>query len=161
MEVPIQSGMEELLVKIGGKIDRIDRLENSYRVLDYKTGKGKMFLNSLDELFDQENNTRNRAAFQTFLYAKLFGTRDNPENIPVTPGVYLIRDIFGQGFRYHFSLGSAKSNTAIWDYSSIDQEFTDQLISLLNSLFDPGTSFVQTKEEGTCRNCIYRGICHR
>ncbi len=161
MEIPVQSGMQEFPVRIGGKIDRIDRLGNSYRVLDYKTGKGRMFLNSLEELFDQENKTRNTAAFQTFLYAKLFRTKERLENLPVTPGVYLIRDIFGQGFRYHFSLGSLKSNTAIWDYSSIDEEFTDQLTSLLNSLFDPGTAFVQTEEEGTCRNCIYKGICQR
>jgi len=161
MLIPVQSGKVKLPVKIGGKIDRIDRLQNSYRVLDYKTGKGKMFLNSIDELFDQGNKTRNRAAFQTFVYAKLFSDRDNPENIPVTPGVYLIRDIFAQGFRYHFSVGGSKSKTEIWDYSSIDQEFTDKLTSLLNNLFDPSAAFVQTEEEGICRNCIYRGICHR
>ncbi len=161
MEIPVLSGKTEFSVRIGGKIDRIDRLENSFRVLDYKTGQGKMFLNSIEELFDQENKNRNRAAFQTFLYAKLFRSSGNPDNVPVTPGVYLIREIFGQAFRYYFSLGNSRSNIPLWDYSGIDEEFSNQLTGLIESLFDPSISFVQTEQEEACRNCLYKGICHR
>ncbi|MFC2111836.1 PD-(D/E)XK nuclease family protein [Bacteroidota bacterium] len=161
LDLPIQSTDKKITVRVGGKIDRIDQLENAYRVLDYKTGIGKMFFGSLEELFDKEANTRNRAAFQTLLYAKLFtASVQNPEK-PVIPGIYLIREIFNQGFRYHFGIGTSKKHTPILDYSELDEEFTGGLVGLINSIFDPGSAFSQTEKEETCRNCLYRGICHR
>jgi hypothetical protein len=161
MEIPVISEGNELTVKIGGKIDRIDRLENSYRVLDYKTGSGKMSIKSIEELFEPGNKNRNRAAFQTFLYAKLFSSEARPGNLPVTPGVYLIREIFGKGFNYHFSIGSSRSGTPLRDYSSIDQAFSEQLNRLIYSIFDPDTGFTQTEEVEICSNCLYREICRR
>ena len=161
MEIPVSSGLRELSVKIGGKIDRIDRVKDAFRVLDYKTGIGKMFFGSVEELFDPEQKNRNRAAFQTFLYAKLFDLTQNEGNIPVTPGVYLIRDIFSAGFRYHFGIGTSRKSTPVLDYASLDNEFTENLTHLLGRLFDPETAFQQTMQEETCRNCLYKGICHR
>jgi hypothetical protein len=159
MPVPRQSG--ELRVKIGGKIDRVDRLADSYRVLDYKTGKGKMTFSSVEELFDPEINNRNRAAFQTMLYAKLFRMAEPEAGVPVTPGVYLIREIFSEDFRFYFSIGEGKNSLPVSDYSGLDAEFTRYLSALIGRIFDPGSAFYQTAQEETCRNCLYRGICQR
>ncbi len=160
-EMKVRSGDRELSVKIGGKIDRIDRVKDAFRVLDYKTGRGKMFFTSVKELFDSELKNRNRAAFQTFLYAKLYRETEMIGNVPVTPGVYLIRDIFSPTFRYHFGIGTSRKNIPVWDYSLLDKEFTENLTHMLSRLFDPATAFQQTGQEETCRNCLYRGICHR
>lgn len=161
MEVPIRSDEGELRVKVGGTIDRIDRLSDSFRVLDYKTGRGKMVFGSVEELFSMENKTRNRAAFQTLMYANLFRAGDVERNIPITPGVYLIREIFKEDFRYHFSMGAGKKAVPVWDYTSLDGDFNRNLSGLIGSIYDPGSTFNQTGQEETCRNCPYRGICHR
>jgi hypothetical protein len=160
-EISYDSGMGELSVTMGGKIDRIDRLENAYRVLDYKTGSGKMFFSSVDELFEPGKKNRNRAAFQTFLYARLFISNGLGRDLPVVPGVYLVREIFGQEFSYHFSMGTSRKNTPILDYSVLDMEFSNRLEELIAEIFDESTPFLQTTEEETCRNCLYKGICRR
>jgi hypothetical protein len=161
MEVPVRSDTGGFSVRIGGTIDRIDRLSNAFRVLDYKTGWGKMVFGSVEELFDMENRNRNRAAFQTLLYADLFKAGGIEGNIPVTPGIYLVREIFKEDFRYHFSMGTGKSASPLWDYTSLDDEFNRNLGILIGSIFDPGSVFCQTSREETCRICPYRGICHR
>ncbi len=161
MQLRVRSGGQNLGVSIGGKIDRIDQLDRAYRVLDYKTGSGSMYFPSVAALFETERKNRNRAAFQTFLYAKLFASAGNARDLPVTPGVYLVREIYNPGFRYHFGIGTAKKNTPIWDYSELDHEFTETLERILGRLFDPSEAFVQTGQEETCRNCPYRGICQR
>lgn len=161
MEVPVRSDTGDYGVRIGGTIDRIDRLSNAFRVLDYKTGWGKMVFGSVEELFDMENKSRNRAAFQILLYANLFKAGGVERNIPITPGIYLVRDIFKEDFRYHFSMGAGKSTSPLLDYTSLDDEFNRNLGILIGSIFDPGSAFCQTSQEETCRICPYRGICHR
>jgi hypothetical protein len=160
LEILVPQGEKEVNVRIGGKIDRIDRMGETYRIIDYKTGSGKMFLGSVEELFDREIKTRNRAAFQTFLYAKLFSSSDG-DHKSVTPGVYLIRELFKSRFSYHFSIGTSRNNIPVMDYRSIDKEFTLRLENLISEIFDPSIPFMQTGQEETCTNCLYRGICHR
>jgi len=161
MVIPVRSADRELSIKIGGKIDRIDYINGFFRVLDYKSGAGRMFFGSVDELFDGEQNNRNRAAFQTLLYAKLLKASGKDEESPIVPAVYLIREIFRQGFRYHFGIGTAGRNTPLWDYSGLDVDFSQKLIALTGNIFDPATAFTQTGQEEICRNCLYREICHR
>ncbi len=158
MPVPLQNGST---VRIGGKIDRIDRLADSYRVLDYKTGQGKLGFRSLEDLFNPENENRNRAAFQTLLYARLFSQVMPEEGIPVTPGVYLIREIFSGDFRYHFTMGEGKAAGPVLNYSDLEEDFTSNLSELVGRIFDPGSAFTQTDQVSVCRNCPYRGICQR
>ncbi len=161
MEFLLGKEEAELTIKVGGKIDRIDLIGKAYRVIDYKTGIGKMFFGSIEEIFDPEEKNRNRAVFQTFLYAKLFISSGNYKGLAVIPGLYLIRDIFKDDFRYNFSIGTSRKSTAVTDYFDLDEEFTMHLRVLLNRLFDPKLRFVQTEQEETCRNCLYKGICRR
>jgi hypothetical protein len=160
-EIHINTGDGDLGVRLGGKIDRIDSLQGAYRVLDYKTGSGRVYFGSVGELFDGGYNNRNQSAFQVLLYAKLFIAAGNGANTAVTPGLYHIRDIFKNDFRYHLAIGTAKKNTPVLDYSNLDGEFTRNLEELLGRLYNPAAAFTQTEDEDTCRNCLHRGICHR
>ena len=167
LELPHYTGLafkssgRDHTVKIGGKIDRIDESGGFYRVLDYKTGKGEMTFESIEDLFDGEQKNRNRAAFQTFLYAKVFKSQNGMEEVKTMPGVYLIRDIYNRDFNYRFRMGPTKKQIPVPDYSTFDEEFTSHLQALLADLFDPEVPFQQTSEEETCRNCPYKGICNR
>ena len=58
-------------VLISGKIDRVDRKDKILRVIDYKTGKDQLDFDSIASLFSREGK-RNKAAFQTMLYALLY-----------------------------------------------------------------------------------------
>ncbi len=148
-------------VRVGGNIDRIDMSGGVYRVLDYKTGKGEMKFESIEDLFIGEQKNRNKAAFQTFLYAKVFMSQEGMEKARIMPGVYLIRDIYNQDFNCQFRMGPARKQFPIPEYSTFDEVFTIHLQALLADLYDPEIPFRQTSEEETCRNCPYKGICHR
>lgn len=167
LEVPYYTGLafeasgQPYLVRVGGKIDRIDKVGGMYRVLDYKTGKGEMKFESIEDLFARERKNRNRAAFQTFLYAKVFMAQDGMEKARIMPGVYLIRDIYNQDFNYQFRMGPARKNFPIPEYSVFDEVFTSHLQALLAELYDPKTPFRQTTEVEICKNCPYKGICNR
>ena len=148
-------------VRVGGKIDRIDMSGGMYRVLDYKTGKGEMKFESVEDLFDGEQRNRNKAAFQTFLYAKVFMSHEGMENARIVPGVYLIRDIYKQDFNYQFRMGPARKQVPVTEYAIFDEVFTSHLQALLAELYDPEIPFRQTQEVEICKNCSYRGICNR
>jgi hypothetical protein len=167
LEVPYYTGLSfessghPYTVRVGGKIDRIDISGGVYRVLDYKTGKGEMKFESIEDLFLGEQRNRNKAAFQTFLYAKVFMSHEGMEKARIMPGVYLIRDIYNQDFNYQFRMGPARKQFPIPEYSTFDEVFTSHLQALLADLYDPEIPFQQTSEAETCRNCPYRGICNR
>ncbi|MBA7715627.1 ATP-dependent helicase/deoxyribonuclease subunit B [subsurface metagenome] len=156
-----KSGGQDYTVNIGGKIDRIDETGGYYRVIDYKTGKGDMNFESIESLFEGEQKNRNRAAFQTFLYAKVFKAIDGMEEAKVMPGVYLIRDIYNRDFSYRFGMGLPRKHSPITDYSALDELFTSHLQGLFSGLYDPEVPFQQTAQYDTCKYCPYSGICHR
>ena len=156
-----ESSGHSYAVRVGGKIDRIDVSGGVYRVLDYKTGKGEMKFESIEDLFIGEQRNRNRAAFQTFLYAKVFMSQAGMEKARIMPGVYLIRDIYNQDFNYQFRMGPARKQFLVPEYSAFDEVFTIHLQALLADLYDPEIPFQQTSEAEICKNCPYKGICNR
>ena len=55
-------------VKLGGIADRIDMRSNgNLRVIDYKSGRPKLEFNGIETLFNGENRSQNKYAFQTML----------------------------------------------------------------------------------------------
>ena len=122
----INSGQGNIHVRMGGTIDRIDISEGVYRVLDYKSGKGELFFRSVEALFDGESIQRNEAAFQTFLYSRIFGS--SPEISPdhkVKPGLYLARNMFNDRYSPDLGIGTEKNHVPVRDYADYDAEFTD------------------------------------
>ena len=161
-KVTIQSGRSDIEVSIGGTIDRIDIADGVYRVLDYKSGKGELFFGSVEALFDGESTRRNEAAFQTFLYSRIFGS--SPERSPelrVKPGLYLARNMFSDRYSPDIGLGTKTKMTPVEDYADYDAEFTDNLVQLLEKLFNPEIPFQQTRQDDHCKYCEFKGICHR
>ncbi len=159
--IPVETAGRRLPVKIGGKIDRIDLSGSTYRVLDYKSGRGNLVFKSIEGLFDGEERNRNEAAFQTLLYAKIFSLSGETGDRPVKPGLYLIRNMFSDAYCPDFGIGTDGSHTPVGDYYPLDEAFSENLDRLLSGLFDPATPFLQTGQEEHCRHCEFRGICHR
>ncbi|MCA1747557.1 MAG: PD-(D/E)XK nuclease family protein, partial [Bacteroidales bacterium] len=73
MEREIATPAGRIRVRLGGKIDRVDRPEGELtRIIDYKTGGSELKFESIASLFDREQKGRNKEAFQAFLYAMLY-----------------------------------------------------------------------------------------
>lgn len=142
-------------VNISGTIDRVDSKDNSFRVVDYKTGRDKTDFKSIADLFEGDKNF-NKAAFQTFLYTLLYKANSEMTSANFTPGLYSRGNLFsGEGF----SLTMDKRK--LGDTAPLLAEFEERLADMLNDLFDPATSFTQTAHTENCTYCSFKAICYR
>lgn len=143
---------------VGGKIDRVDSKDGLLRIIDYKTGKDKLDFESIISLFARDGK-RNKAAFQTMLYALLYKTNMNLAiiNTRVLPGLINRINLFEDSFEFGLKMNRAVVN----DVKFLLPEFEENLRILLEELFNPETVFDQTTVIETCRICPYKNICYR
>lgn len=156
---PVQIKQSPFEVILGGKIDRVDRNGETLRIIDYKTGKDELDFESIASLFSREGR-RNKAAFQTLLYALMYV--DASQNAGrhagrVVPGLINRMNLFDEGFTFGLQMGKKPVD----DVNKLFPEFREQLKSLLEELFNEDLPFDQTLNTETCAYCPYRGICYR
>jgi CRISPR/Cas system-associated exonuclease Cas4 (RecB family) len=148
----------KLIVSIGGTIDRLERIGESLYILDYKTGKAELSYPVLVSLFDRENKTRNKAAFQTLVYSYIVH-KNQPEISFIQPGIYSLRGIFEEDF--NASLRSKEMGNKAVEFVSIADQFESYFRQLLEEIFNKAIPFSQTTNEENCKYCSYRQICRR
>ncbi|MEN8156760.1 MAG: PD-(D/E)XK nuclease family protein [Bacteroidota bacterium] len=158
-ELAITTGGQCITVRIGGTIDRVDRVGGRLRVIDYKTGGAGTGFPSLESLFDGTHNNRNGAALQTLLYGWLVSDKHPGE--PVTPGLYVMKALYKSGFDPVLTMGSNRQKQPVDSFASVEEEFLERLGEVLEKLYDPLVPFEQAENETRCRYCDFRGICNR
>lgn len=158
IEIPIEINGTSKQIKLGGKIDRVDKHHNQIRIIDYKTGSDKLEFKNMEALFSDKKEDQNSAVFQTFLYSKFYQQTKNP-SIPITPGVYSVRKLFDNDFDYRIK--NKDTDLFINDYSIIANDYSDNLKQMLSNIFNHQVPFKQTEEPRNCQYCAYKKICHR
>jgi CRISPR/Cas system-associated exonuclease Cas4 (RecB family) len=141
---------------LGGTIDRIDSKNTEVRVIDYKTGKDELDFKNVASLFWRDGK-RNKAAFQTLLYALLYKTNGAQADHKIIPGLINRNNLFDDSF--HFGL--KMDGEYLKDATPLFPEFENHLLKLLEEIFDPNQNFSQTQREETCKLCVYKEICYR
>jgi len=142
---------------VGGKIDRVDRKEDQVRIIDYKTGKDKLDFESVASLFVRDEK-RNKAAFQTLVYALLYKTTTAlNETSYLVPGLMSLANIFEDTFEF----GLKMDKQLVTNVDSILPEFEVELKKLLEDIYNPDGVFDQTTLTETCKFCPYQTICYR
>lgn len=144
-------------VNIMGIIDRVDEKDGKVRVLDYKTGGGNLEFNSLEEVFEHNNDKRPKYILQTFLYGLLY--KNEVAGKPVSPGIIYLREIFKDSFRVGIYHKPSKSD--VDNFEDFESDFVDKLTACLEEIFDPEVDFVQSVSNKPCEYCTYKGICNR
>lgn len=165
-QIPIIEGIEEMVriaypfqfknglekkVFLHGKADRLDRIGDMLRIIDYKTGKvedADLKLSGMDVL----DTKKGAKAFQLLTYDlmfKLSATRA-PEQMCII------------GFR------KLENGPMVLKYDDEEilsettrDDFRAYLDGLLCSLFDPEIAFTQTEEESHCQYCDFARLCYR
>jgi hypothetical protein len=156
----------EFAVHLTGIIDRIDRTENSIRIVDYKTGAGRgvnrrMSFDGVDSLFDPDPDRRNKEAFQTFMYALMYGDEKRPAEA-LTPALYFVRDCRSPDFDYMLADTSKEERTErrVTNFDEYRAGFREHLAQCLRELFDPQIPFRQTEYPDTCMTCACLSVCN-
>ncbi len=141
IEVPIQGEKRKLTFK--GYIDRIDRIGDTYRVIDYKTGKVKKD----DVQFKLNKNglipafTSCKHAFQLTLYCLFFKERYGhlPNEAKISSMINIKEE-----FNLNYNDGSLEEMIPL---------LTDLLGEIMESLFDTETAFEHDPESKYCIYC--------
>ncbi len=144
-------------VVLGGKIDRIDFKDGVLRIVDYKTGRDELNFDSIESLFVRDGKKRNKAAFQTLLYAWLYTKCFSPPAGPILPGLLNSNIIFDDEKEF----GLKMNNQLLTDVRPHLPEFEARLRELLEELFNPEQPFDQTTQIKNCEYCPYTRICYR
>ncbi len=155
--LPIGDGDRK--VTIGGRIDRVDSKEGNFRVVDYKTGRDDTTFESIQSLFNGTGK-RNKAAFQTTLYAWLYLRNNHMLAGQLTPLLIDRKNLFGDGPR-SFEMGLSKPRITLDDVKSYLPEFESHLRGTLEDLFDQSRPFEQTTDVQHCEYCLFRQLCRR
>lgn len=149
------TGNSHLMVRMKGIIDRLDRVGEKIRVIDYKTGISKKDFKLVSDLFNRGDHKRRKEIFQTSMYCWLYESKENSGTL--VPGIYDIRNMHSE----KFSSAIRKDRVVLDDFSALREEFERELRKLVEDLFNPELSFQQVEDIEICKNCSYNKICAR
>ena len=146
--ITIHNGEKEVKVLIKGSADRIDEINNTVRILDYKTGgikkeDIKIPKDREDDLNPLFTQNRYNKALQLYVYHWMYRAS---KNTGAEVGIVSFRLI--------------KS-----PYVMLKQDITPQLDEdfkvFISQIFDPKSNFVQTEDKAICGYCPYNNICSK
>jgi len=116
-------------IRIGGKIDRLDEVDGSVRVIDYKTGNlsgSDLACNQLEELFDPEARNLKKEIIQALVYSYIL-KQDYFRDKPVTATVYAILKLNDGTF--HPEVRAGKQVMEIGNHIEQWEELLKQVLS--------------------------------
>jgi hypothetical protein len=145
---------DRLEVNFKGSIDRIDRVGEASRIIDYKTGTGETNFADIALLFDASRDKRPYQILQVFVYG-LFYLLENP-GIKISPSVYYLRSVFEQ-----FDPTIRYDKHPIEDISVYMPQFEERFVSILEEIFNPEVPFTQTLNNKNCKWCAFKSLCNR
>lgn len=151
---------DKRVVQLKGFIDRVDSLDRVLRIVDYKTGSGKLEFESVEGLFDKEAKDRPKAVMQVFLYAWMYQQLPEYTGMPIQPTIYYLRTLFQRSFdpvvEQKKGRGKADKVNSFQDFAS---DFEDKLRQCLDEIFNLDIPFTQTETGKACAYCSFRGLC--
>jgi ATP-dependent helicase/DNAse subunit B len=141
--------LSQQTVKLRGTIDRMDQWNNKIRIIDYKTGAvdpSKLKVKSMTDVFELPEYDK---AFQLLFYTLLFQKNFPNINQEVEAGILSLRKI-SDGL-YTIAVND--------DFDTIMQSFEQNLLGLMEQMFDTKSSFKQTDNIEICNYCAFANIC--
>lgn len=163
--IPIQVDGKELLVKIAGIIDRIERKDDVLSVVDYKTGLVSRKDLQVKELTSDLQNPDLGKLRQLWLY-KFIVTKKllNQEltdllqiptgNEQIEAKIYSFRNQ-KENLTAHIAFEPGETPT---QFTQTSEELLKEIIQ---SMFDEAQPFAQTDDTKQCKFCDFKGICGR
>lgn len=156
-EIKVHNSIGDIDLITGGKIDRVDMREGVTRIIDYKTGKVKDSISSIEELFEDDRDKDLDGWLQTLIYCEAY-LAQNP-GISLFPVIYKVKKAPEKDLSEMLLI---KPDLLLADYQSVRTEFLANLKITLEKIFNNDEAFVMTKNQwGKCGYCPYRVLCQR
>ncbi|MGZ3901395.1 MAG: RecB family exonuclease, partial [Bacteroidia bacterium] len=142
-------------VTISGKSDRIDDVNGTLRIIDYKSSvnkaRDKFEIGSLEEVFGEKKFSK---ALQLLTYAWLAWKNKMAPAGKISSCIIPFR---AEEKMYELTAGKAPMVFTDGFFA----EFEQKLTAFIFQMFDPATGFPPTEDLETCAFCAYRSICNR
>ncbi|MBO7610124.1 MAG: PD-(D/E)XK nuclease family protein [Muribaculaceae bacterium] len=141
------------------KIDRLDKVGNTLRVVDYKTGSDKTIFGNVEQLFNsQKGFERPHAILQLLLYCNAWRAIDEDADC-IQPVIYKLSDMKSTGVK----IGTEKNNkTYIYHPDDdVNKEFLQQIKASIDKLLSVDEPFKQTPYKENCTYCRFNDFCRR
>ena len=161
MTMPIEVADEKFDVRLAGRADRIDSLNNGLmRVIDYKTGKPRLNYSGVDALFHGEPIATKRESniINTLLYAMMLSREKGRD---VRPELYYVGSMVREEYSSRFVETIDRKSRTLEAYSEVAEEFESEVAATLREMFDRRIPFKQCEESSACKYCDYQTICNR
>ena len=152
-------------VNIKGSIDRVDYKDETFRIIDYKTGSGKLEFKSMQQLFDINDSDRPKAIMQTFMYSMLFNKKEHSKSI--LPNIFYLKDFFSSKVNNSISVKSSKDEEndlpigEVENFVEIEDKFKEAFDKCISEIFDYTIPFTQAENQDNCKYCELKIICKR
>ena len=143
-----------VILKIGGIIDRLEEKDDAVKILDYKTGGSAKQYKEISDLVSQKD-TRASHIFQAFTYSSVL--IKNKIDKPVIPSLLYMQD----AGKEDYSAVIKHEKEDITDFTPLYPLFENVLIQKLSELFDKNIPFCQTTALTKCVYCDFKGLCNR
>lgn len=154
----VRVSKETYSIRIGGIVDRLDRKQDRFVLIDYKTGTKKAASNDLLQLFES-GAKRDSHLLQLLIYSWILHQQQPDKGI--TPQLRYVSLMGNDTYRPEVSLGQRKEKAQIDDYRLFHKDFESHLKQFLSQLFDLDEAFQQTSETDLCTYCDFKSICRR
>jgi hypothetical protein len=165
---------EELPIKLTGRIDRLDRMGNTYRIIDYKTGKVEKKDLAVSDfgLMDTLTSANLKAKLlQLWFYKFLFAaemkqpSEDNVElfaglsdqEITIQPGIISFRNLAAQVQHEPNGLWFSEGQ----NLNAFRSDSESLISTWVHRILDSTLAFEKTKDIAHCQFCDFKVICHR
>ena len=172
VDVPVTVNGKNILVKIAGRIDRMDRVNgHQVRVIDYKTGKveaNNLTIKTEDIsamlLVDKDKDKFRQLWLYRYMVLKAMisqdgltikGTKLKPFENEVSAGIYSFRNIEAGLLQQKVEFNAGET---IHDFI---HESEQQIGTFVQNLLNPETTFEKRTDQENCVYCDYRRICGR
>ncbi len=136
-----------------GLADRIDRVNGTTRIIDYKTGNVDSNAlkqnNDFEHIEDLKSGEAIQVLFYDWLYSKMKDTSEQREG-----GIMMLAKP-----KEHSIFFKMNNNHGITQ--EVRQHFEEALLREVNKLLDKSVPFTQTEDTDKCLYCDFRNMCNR
>ncbi len=145
---------KDLSISLYGIFDRVDKYNNTIRIIDYKTGDKDLKAQNTSDIFSKPEKD---AVFQGLFYLMIF-KKIFPEHKHVIPLFYNIKKM-NKDYNPYLQI-----NHIQLDYNNLDfideilVEFEKNLNSILEQMLND-TTFEPSYNKNVCKNCPFKLIC--
>lgn len=155
----VKYGDKELNIRLKGFIDRVDKMDGWWKIIDYKTGITEPKQVKVKDWDDLIGNPVLNIGFQLLMYGYLLQCRlKNP--IISSAGIVSLKRI-NAGFIAVSVPGDEPDKLSVTLNETSNNLFQQVILTILTDVYDLTKPFTQTTDLTICELCPYINLCGR